>query len=289
LARTQIRIPGNFGLISSRDENPMISLVHFPTDALTDATLSGDRFAGYGNRCEQPPKMIDTIGIDADDTLWHNEVIFEATHARFCELLSRYHDAGTVEQTLHDTELRNLELFGYGIKGYALSSIETAITLTNGEIHAEEIQAILDSAKAMMLHPVELLDGVKATLASLADSYVLILITKGDLRDQQRKITESGLAEYFAHTEVVAEKDRDNYARILERYRVRPGSFAMVGNSIKSDILPVIDLGGTGIHIPYITTWEHEKAMVPKQNERFHKIDAISELPALIARLQAYP
>jgi putative hydrolase of the HAD superfamily len=230
--------------------------------------------------------MIEAIGIDADDTLWHNEVIFEETHARYCELLSRYHDARTVERTLYATEMRNLELFGYGIKGYALSSIETAIALTKGEISAEEIRAILESAKGMMRHPVELLKGVTETLAALADSHDLILITKGDLRDQQRKIAKSGLAAYFAHTEVVAEKDRETYARILDRCRVRPAGFVMVGNSLKSDILPVLDLGGTGIHIPYLTTWEHEKATRPEQTERFYQIDSIGELPDLLARLE---
>jgi putative hydrolase of the HAD superfamily len=230
--------------------------------------------------------MIDAIGIDADDTLWHNEVIYEETHARYCELLSRYHDAETVQRTLYGTEMRNLELFGYGIKGFALSSIETAISLTKGEIRAEEIRAILESAKAMMRHPVELLRGVREALAQLAESHDLILITKGDLRDQHRKIAKSGLAAFFAHTEVVAEKDRETYARILDRCRVRPAGFVMVGNSLKSDILPVLDLGGIGIHIPYLTTWEHERAAQPVQTKRFYQIDSISELPPLIAGLQ---
>ena len=165
---------------------------------------------------------IDAIGLDADDTLWHNEVIFEETHTRYCALLSRFHDADTVARTLHATEMRNLELFGYGIKGYALSSIETAISLTHGEISAEEIRSILDLAKDMMRRPVVLLPGAEETVRILAREHDLILITKGDLHDQQRKIARSGLADLFTHTEVVAEKDRATYARILERSRVVP-------------------------------------------------------------------
>ena len=229
--------------------------------------------------------MIDAIGFDADDTLWHNEVIFEETHRRYCELLSRHHDARTVEETLHATEMRNLELFGYGIKGFALSSIETAILLTDGQISAEEIRSIIDLAKAMMHHPVELLPGVADTVRTLAFDHPIILITKGDLRDQQRKIAKSGLAGYFSHTEVVAEKNRETYARVLERARVRPDRFVMVGNSIKSDVLPVLDLGGTAIHIPYPTTWVHERADRPENQGRFFELNSLAELPGLIAKL----
>ncbi|MEZ5278767.1 MAG: HAD family hydrolase [Opitutaceae bacterium] len=230
---------------------------------------------------------IDSIGFDADDTLWHNEVIFEETHDRYCELLSRYHDARTVETTLHRTEMRNLELFGYGIKGFALSSIETAIRLTDGKISAEEIRSILDLAKAMMRHPVELLPDAATTVRRLAQDHHLILITKGDLRDQQRKIAKSGLAGYFTHTEVVAEKDRETYARILERARVRPERFVMVGNSIKSDILPVLDLGGIGVHIPYQTTWVHERAESPENHDRFFELASMTGLPELVSRLSS--
>lgn len=228
---------------------------------------------------------IDAIGLDADDTLWHNEVIFEETHLRYCELLSRFHDADTVARTLHATEMRNLELFGYGIKGYALSSIETAISLTRGEISAEEIRSIVDLAKDMMRRPVVLLPGAEETVRHLAQSHELILITKGDLHDQQRKIARSGLADFFTHTEVVAEKDRSTYARVLKRSRIRPEGFVMVGNSIKSDILPILDLGGIGIHVPYQTTWVHERADRPEGNDRFHQIESMTALPDLIERL----
>ena len=228
---------------------------------------------------------IDAIGLDADDTLWHNEVIFEETHTRYCALLSRFHDADTVARTLHATEMRNLELFGYGIKGYALSSIETAISLTRGEISAEEIHAIIDLAKDMMRRPVVLLPGAEAAVKSLARDHNLVLITKGDLHDQQRKIARSGLADLFAHTEVVAEKDRSTYARVLKRCRVRPERFIMIGNSIKSDILPILDLGGVAVHVPYQTTWIHERADRPENQERFHEIGSMTELPGLIDRM----
>lgn len=228
---------------------------------------------------------IDAIGLDADDTLWHNEVIFEETHTHYCELLSRFHDADTVARTLHATEMRNLELFGYGIKGYALSSIETAISLTQGQISAEEIRSIVDLAKDMMRRPVVLLPGAEEAVRLLARDHDLILITKGDLHDQQRKIARSGLADLFIHTEVVAEKDRSTYARVLKRSRVHPERFIMVGNSIKSDILPILDLGGTAIHVPYQTTWIHERADRPEGNDRFHQIESMATLPDLIDRL----
>jgi len=147
------------------------------------------------------------------------------------------------------------------------------------------IQSILDLAKAMMRHPVELLAGARETVQSLARDHDLILITKGDLRDQQRKIAKSGLAGFFSQTEVVAEKDRETYARVLERARVRPERFVMIGNSIKSDVLPVLDLGGTGIHVPYQTTWVHERAPSPENHQRFHQIESLGDLPALLARL----
>lgn len=150
--------------------------------------------------------MIDAIGFDADDTLWHNETIFEDNHRRFCALLARWHDAATVERTLLETEMRNLALFGYGIKGFALSSIETAIELTEGRISGEELREILAMAKRMLEHPVELLPGAKETVEALAGDFALFLITKGDLRDQERKIQRSGLAGYFAHHEIVSEK-----------------------------------------------------------------------------------
>ncbi len=230
--------------------------------------------------------MITTIGIDADDTLWHNETIFESTHQKYKDLLSRYHDPETVEETLYATEMRNLELFGYGIKGFTLSSIETAIQLTKGEISADEIKTILDFAKNMLKHPVELLDGVSETLHTLSAQYELIVITKGDLRDQERKLSQSGLKQYFKHCEIVSDKTTSTYGRILSRYKIAPENFLMAGNSLKSDIIPVLEIGGTGVYLPYPLTWAHEKPNLPPENhKRFYQLENIRELPELITTL----
>jgi putative hydrolase of the HAD superfamily len=233
---------------------------------------------------------ITTIAFDADDTLWHNESIFEETHRRYCELLSRWHDAATVERTLFATEMRNLELLGYGIKAHAISSIETAIELTEGEISAEEIRAVIELAKGMIRHPVELLEGVAEVVPELARNHRLILLTKGDLRDQERKVRKSGLEPHFAHLEIVSEKDVSIYRRVFARHDIDPAQFLMVGNSLKSDILPVLDLGGRAVYVPYRITWQHEQAAPPAgpaAEGRFFQIRTLRELPALVARIEA--
>ncbi len=231
--------------------------------------------------------MITTIGFDADDTLWHNESIFEATHARYRALLTRWHDAATIDRTLLATELRNLELYGYGIKAHALSCIETAIELSGGAISAAEIRAIIAFAKEMLEHPVELLDGAAEAVARLASSHRLLLITKGDLRDQERKLAKSGLAGHFDHTEIVAEKDAGTYARILGRLGVSPDQFLMVGNSLKSDILPALDLGACAVQVPYPLLWEGEASArtAPAAAARVFQLASLRELPALVERL----
>lgn len=229
-----------------------------------------------------------TLGFDADDTLWHNESIFEETHRRYCELLAHYHDVATVEQKLFATEMRNLELFGYGVKAHALSSIETAIEMTDGRIGAEEIRAIIDLAKQMLQHPVELLDGAAEVIPALARDYQLVLITKGDLRDQERKLRESGLESCFAAIEIVSEKNISVYERLLARHEILPTRFVMIGNSLRSDILPVLELGGNGVHIPYRITWQHEQAAPPSGSQfegRFFQIEKLRELPSLLHQL----
>jgi len=231
---------------------------------------------------------ITTIGFDADDTLWHNESIFEDAHRRYCELLARWHDADTVERTLFATEMRNLERFGYGVKSHALSSIETAIALTDGAISAEEIRAIVDLAKGMLDHPVELLEGAAEVLPALAARHRLVLITKGDLRDQERKVRKSGLEAHFEEIEIISEKDTSIYRRLLARHRIAPEEFVMVGNSLKSDILPVLDLGGRGVYVPYRTTWEAERADPPTDGAaagRFFTIPNLLALPQLLERI----
>lgn len=224
------------------------------------------------------------IGFDADDTLWHNEVIFERVHERYRDLLSRFHDAATVDRTLFATEMRNLELYGYGIKGFMLSSIEAAIDLTKGEISAEEIRTLIGLGREMLQHPVELLDGVLDVLQEISPGHTLLLITKGDLRDQERKLAKSGLAARFAGVEIVSEKNEATYAAVLRRHDVAPCDFLMVGNSLKSDILPVLALGGSGAHIPYHLLWQHERTIeLPNAPGRFFELANIRELPPLLA------
>lgn len=231
--------------------------------------------------------MIKTIGFDADDTLWHNETLFVATHGRLCELLSHYHDAARVDDTLNTTERRNLARYGYGIKSFTLSAIETAIDLSDGQISATEIREIIALAHDMLDHPVEILDGVPETVAAVAATrrYRLLVITKGDLRDQSRKFALSRLDPHFTDLEVVTEKDPATYERILRRHRIDPDEFLMVGNSIKSDILPVLDLGAHAAHVPYPHTWVLDRTDREPAGPRFHPLGNISELPALLDRL----
>jgi putative hydrolase of the HAD superfamily len=233
--------------------------------------------------------MITTIGFDGDDTLWHNETLFSMTQEKFRQVLLRYVPAVDVDRRLYATEVRNLNLFGYGVKGFTLSMIETAIDVTQGRIGAGDIQRLIDFGKAMLEHPVELIDGVRGVLDRLAGAYTLILITKGDLFDQESKIARSGLAEAFSKIEIVSEKDELTYRRILQRHGIRPADFLMVGNSPKSDVFPVAAIGGLGVHVPYRTTWQHELAAEPpaEAGPRVRRIDRIADLPGLLDRLDA--
>ncbi len=223
------------------------------------------------------------IGFDADDTLWHNESIFEHTHERYRALLAQYHDQATVDRTLFATEMRNLELYGYGVKGFTLSAIETAIQLTAGKIRADEIQQLIKLGRDMLAHPVELLDGVPETLADLAGKHRMLVITKGDLRDQERKLTKSGLADHFQHVEIVSEKNESTYTAIFQRHGITPERFLMVGNSLKSDILPVLALGGAGAYVPYQITWAAERVdQMPAAAGRLFQLKNVREVPAVL-------
>jgi putative hydrolase of the HAD superfamily len=229
-----------------------------------------------------------TIGFDADDTLWHNESIFEKTHERYRAILAQYHDSATVDRTLFATEMRNLELYGYGVKGFTLSAIETAIQLTAGKIGADEIQQLIELGREMLSHPVELLDGVAEALAALAPQHRLILITKGDLRDQERKLAKSGLAPHFSGIEILSEKNEASYAAVFRRNRIEPARFLMVGNSLKSDILPVLALGGAGVYVPYRILWAAEHVEeVPPANARFFRLESLRELADVVRRVTA--
>ncbi len=228
------------------------------------------------------------IGFDADDTLWHNETIFARVHERYRALLASHHDAATVDRTLLATERRNLELYGYGVKAYTLSAIETAIELTSGKISAAEIRQLIQLGQEMLAHPVELLDGVTETLASLAGNHRLIVITKGDLRDQERKLEKSGLKSHFHAVEVVSEKDEGTYAAVLRRHGVAPERFLMVGNSVKSDILPVLALGGAGVHVPYHLQWELDHAEAPPAAAgRLFPVEHIRAVPSIVTQWMA--
>lgn len=232
-----------------------------------------------------------TLGFDADDTLWHNETLFAAAHQKFHALLAAHHDPATVERALYATELRNLPLYGYGAKGFTLSALETAIDLTAGRVSSQELRELLALGRDILAHPVELLEAVPDTLAALAAAgHRMLLITKGDLQHQERKITESGLAPRFLATEVVSEKDEATYLRVLRRHGVEPGRFLMVGNSLRSDIAPILALGGLAAHVPYPLTWEHEKlATLPHAPGRFFTLASLRELPALVAKLSGQP
>ncbi len=227
------------------------------------------------------------LGFDADDTLWHNEGLFSAAHAKFHDLLAAHHDAATVDRALYAIELRNLPLYGYGAKGFTLSAIETAIELTDGRVSPAELRELIALGRDILAHPVELLGAVPDFLAGLAAAgHRMILITKGDLQHQERKISESGLAPHFLATEVVSEKDDATYRRVLARHDIDPTRFLMIGNSLKSDIAPILRLGGLAAHIPYHLTWEHERlAAPPEAPGRFFTLASLRELPALIARL----
>jgi putative hydrolase of the HAD superfamily len=230
--------------------------------------------------------MIKIIGFDADDTLWHNESIFDRAQQRYRALLAKWHPAEEVNRVLFKTEVRNMPLYGYGVKGFTLSTVEAAIELTKGAISAQEIREIIALGQDMLAHPVELLPGVADIVPSLARDYRLILITKGDLHHQERKVAESRLAGHFHAIEILSEKDGPAYERVLRRHGVSLAEFVMVGNSLKSDILPVLGLGGAGVHVPYHITWAHEHVeTVPHDQPRFRQVARLAELPPLLPAL----
>ncbi|GAA0610302.1 HAD family hydrolase [Brevundimonas kwangchunensis] len=230
---------------------------------------------------------ITTVGLDADDTLWHNETIFRLTHDRFAELLAEHGDRDLIEARLAEVEKRNLRLYGYGVKGFTLSMIETAMELTGGEAPPFVVREILAAGREMLAHPVETLPGVDEAIAALSEKYRLVLITKGDLMDQERKLAASGLGELFAAVEIVSEKDQAVYERIFSRHGTGADEAVMVGNSMKSDVLPAIAAGAYGVHIPYAITWAHELADAPEGHPRYAALTSIDELASCIHELDA--
>lgn len=229
--------------------------------------------------------MITTIGLDADDTLWHNETFFRLTQDRFAQLMAPFAPADQLHQQLLAAEWRNLGDYGYGIKGFTLSMIETAIDVSKGTVDARVIAEILAAGREMLAHPIDLLPHVYETVAQLAQRYRLVLITKGDLLDQERKLAQSGLGDLFHGVEIVSEKTPQIYQRIAQKHGARCGDMMMVGNSMKSDVLPMIAAGGYGVYVPYDQTWELERAEPPTDQSRFSSLKSLAELPYLVERL----
>lgn len=223
------------------------------------------------------------IAFDADDTLFVNEPYFQETEEKFCALLSDYLSQQGLSQELFRVEIANLHLYGYGIKGYILSMIEAAMKISNNTIPIEVVAKIIEYGKELLQKPIELLEGVEETLAALHGKYKLIVATKGDLKDQQRKLHDSGLGDYFHHIEVMADKQELNYQKLLNRLEIKPHEFFMIGNSLKSDVLPVLEIGGYAVHVPFHTTWEHEKISHAVEHDNFWTVEDIRQvLPLLL-------
>lgn len=223
---------------------------------------------------------IKVIAFDADDTLWVNEPIYQQTQEHCKEILEQYLGPAELSKKLYRTEMKNLDLFGYGAKSFVLSLIETAIEISDGKVTGKEIQRIIDLGKEMLEHPIKLLEGVEKTLVQLKDKYTLMILTKGDLLDQESKIARSGLDPHFDFIEIVSDKNPSTYSHILSHYDINPTEFLMVGNSLKSDVLPVREIGGHAVYIPFHTTWDHEVVDLDEsQKNGYHELEDISLIP----------
>jgi len=230
--------------------------------------------------------MIEIIGFDADDTLWHNETLYSQAKDQFQELLANYGNPEQLRQRLDEIEEWNVRHYGYGIKSFALSMMEAAIEISKGQIEAPRLSRILDIVKEMLSAEVKPLGAVEPTLVVLAQQYLLMLITKGDFFEQQRKIERSGLAKYFRYIEIVVDKTPETYRGVLAKYHLEPHKFLMVGNSLRSDILPVLAIGGQAVYIPYENTWAHEKVDGSAQAAtKYNEIEHLGQLPELIKSL----
>jgi putative hydrolase of the HAD superfamily len=228
-------------------------------------------------------EKIKVIGFDADDTLWVNEPFYRNTESKFCDLLKSYCSADEINRQLYKVEVNNLDLYGYGSKAFVLSLIETAVIISDGKVTASEISRILTLGKEQISEKNPLLEGVPEVLRILSSHYRLIVATKGDLLDQERKLKNSGIGSYFHHIEIMSDKTRENYQKLLNNLDIRPDEFLMVGNSMKSDIVPVINLGGYAIHIPFHVTWQHEE-LLPDEMPEAHYI-TIENLQDIISLL----
>ena len=218
------------------------------------------------------------IAFDADDTLWVNEPYFRATEEQFYKMLGEFSSQRGLERELLKTEIENLGLYGYGIKGFVLSMIETALKVTENRIGARSIARIIALGKEMMNQPIELLDGVEEVLDALKEKYRLVVATKGDLLDQERKLRKSGIAHHFHHVEIMSEKDDANYLKLIRHLDIQPDELMMIGNSLKSDIIPVLNVGGHGVHVPYHITWAHEQIEHTIDDEKFRSVEGIRDV-----------
>jgi putative hydrolase of the HAD superfamily len=226
---------------------------------------------------------IKVIGFDADDTLWVNELYFQETERKFCELLDEYLLQHAAEKELFKTEMQNLPLYGYGIKGFILSMIETSLRICGNAMNPVIIERILEFGKELLNKPIELLDDVEGVLKTLSPDYRLVVATKGDLLDQERKLKKSKIDHYFHHVEIMSDKKESDYLKLIRHLDIRPEQFLMIGNSLKSDILPVLSVGGHGIHVPYHITWTHEHVDNKVEHDHFKHVENLAEvLPYLI-------
>ena len=222
--------------------------------------------------------QIKVIGFDADDTLWVNEPFYQEVEKKFCQIMKPYLIEKETSAELFKTEMQNLEIYGYGAKGFLLAMIETSLRATQGKITTTEINKIIEIGKTLLTMPIQLLEGVENVLQKLQGQYKLILVTKGDLLDQERKLQNSGLIDFFHHIEIMSDKHENNYKKLLSRLDIKPEEFLMVGNSIKSDILPVINIGAKAVHVPFEVTWQHESNHSTPDSETFITVSEISEL-----------
>lgn len=223
-------------------------------------------------------KNVKVVAFDADDTLWHNESYFQEVEHKFCRLLEEYLPQHTVERELLKTEIANISLYGYGIKAFMLSMIETAIRISDSTIRVNVIERIIELGKEMLDKPIEKLEGVESVLENLKGKYRLVVATKGDLLDQERKLKKSGLEHFFHHTEIMSEKAEADYKKLIRHLDIEPSEFLMIGNSLKSDVLPVLAIGGHGFHVPYHITWGHENADKIIENPNFREFKKLVEI-----------
>ena len=224
------------------------------------------------------------IAFDADDTLWHNEPYFDEAQAKFCELFADYASKQEILQLILSHQVKNLPLYGFGIKAFTLSMIDSALELTNHQISGQGIQKIIDIGRDLLQKPVELLPEVEDVLQQLKGKYKLVVATKGDLKDQHRKLHDSGIGHYFHHIEVMSDKKELDYEKMLGRLDIKPDNFIMIGNSLKSDVLPVLNIGGHGYHVAYHTTWEYEKIDFEIQHENFKSLENITDVLAILLK-----